>query len=383
MFKRNIKTVTSVQTSKPRKIQAKTRRYKPIISGAHPSYAFNEEWFDKQQYWLLFLLNNKYTKRWFRWVMRINKKQDCPLDLYISRITPYSYVRFHKWVNDKEVELSADCRTSNKYARRIYYAFRPVWWALHLWDLIVADKFLPEYSFGFSTLTQYPSSTSAGNPIDGSPGAVGGGYSWSQIRSAAGNDASQTGASVTPIFLHYLGSDYSNSIFYWAFRGIFCYNTSALGSGSTISSATVGFCPDSAPVDNMVYGVQSDLDTWLVTSTPASTSSLASGDYAQISTTKCTASSITFTTWAANSYSSFTLNATGLSNISKTGISKFGTKSDGDISNLTPIYTNDNSDTFVSVYSSANTGTTKDPKIVVTYTAPAVTAGGAFLYNLI
>jgi len=74
----------------------------------------------------------------------------------------------------------------------------------------------------------------------------------------------------------------------------------------------------------------------------------------------------------AGTYNDFTLNANGISNISKTGITYFGARDSLDTANTTP--TGNNNWNF---NSSNGAGTTTDPKLVVTYTT-----GGGTNHNL-
>lgn len=49
-----------------------------------------------------------------------------------------------------------DFRTHDKFSKRLYYAFYPLWWTLHQWDTLFANNFAPQLNFGFDTLTAYP-----------------------------------------------------------------------------------------------------------------------------------------------------------------------------------------------------------------------------------
>jgi hypothetical protein len=106
----------------------------------------------------------------------------------------------------------------------------------------------------------------------------------------------------------------------------------------------------------------------IVSSTPVSDTVLANGDYGNTGTTPF--SSVAYASLATANYTDFSLNAGGISNVSKTGISKFGLRINWDTDN-----------SFGGVWASSTlsggtwsdggyTGTTRDPKIDITYTLP-------------
>src|SRR3990167_8858063 len=95
--------------------------------------AFTHAWFARHQARLLALLAHPLTRRWARWILRI-RRVDCGFNRRIVRLLPHAYV----CEGDAPGELIADFRTHPKYAKRLYYAFRPVWWTMHAWDWALA-----------------------------------------------------------------------------------------------------------------------------------------------------------------------------------------------------------------------------------------------------
>ena len=117
----------------------------------------------------------------------------------------------------------------------------------------------------------------------------------------------------------------------------------------------------------------------IVASTPASNTNFVTEDYDQFGTTAF----ITYwniTNAVVDSYAEFTLNASGLSNISKTGVSRFGTRSKNDIINVEP---SGSSVTAYRVYKANHTGTTKDPLLTVTYARHRVIISNGSSFNKI
>ena len=323
---------------------------------------FGKQWFERHQSKLLWLLNNKITKRWFRWVLRI-RSYDCPIDTRINAIAPNNFTYNAKREGDRIV-LTTDFRTNEKFGRRLYYAFKPFWYLIHGWDLLF-DR-IPALDFGFSTLTVYPNPHTESTSVDGvvQQTFFASGDTWANIRGGAGNAHDDVNGiypqDYVRINCHATTNKFSNLV-----RSIFLFDTSALTSGVTISAATMSF-----------YGSdKSDLISStptlnIYTSTPASNTDLVNSDYANLGTT-AQATAISYASYSTTGYNDFTMNATGLGNISKTEVSKFGLReATCDAPNSTPTWTGGLWEKFEGYYAEA-TGTTSDPKLVVTYTAAA------------
>lgn len=313
---------------------------------------FDKQWFNRHQSKLIWLLNNFFTKRWFRYCMRINTKEP------INRIEPNSYIKNAKR-KGKEIECTQVFRTHEKYGKRLYYAFKPLWYLFHFWDWL--SRFEPRLNLGFDTLTVYPDAGTGSTTVDGyvERGVVGT-EDWSTKRDAASGtntDATSTGISVLIL------ADNTTDNYDRIRRIIMTYDTSSLGSGATISAAQIS-----------LYGVfklntlsgQDSLD--ICESTPASNNDLVVGDYNQLGTTSF--GTLTYASMSTTAYNDITLNSSGEANISKTGISKFGGRVQADLTDTEPTWSS--SDQILLAFLSADqTGTSQDPKLVITYTGVA------------
>lgn len=148
-------------------------------------------------------------------------------------------------------------------------------------------------------------------------------------------------------------------------RVIVLWDTSALTSSAVISAAVASFwlVTNTAPA---AFNVR------LCTSTPASDAAVGTADFDQVGST-AQATDYPSSSFTNGAYNDMTLNATGLSNISKTAITKFGIRNvEQDIGGSAPADTQN----FNFQCSSADVAdTTQDPKFVVTYTI-AVPKGG-------
>ena len=102
-------------------------------------------------------------------------------------------------------------------------------------------------------------------------------------------------------------------------RGIDLFDTSSIPDADTISSATLS-----------IYGEDKfDVPGWtpninVYSSSPASNTALAAGDYDSLGSTAYS-TAIAYGSFSTGAYNTFTFNGSGITNISKTGVSKFGT----------------------------------------------------------
>lgn len=145
-------------------------------------------------------------------------------------------------------------------------------------------------------------------------------------------------------------------------RGAFLFDTSALPDTATISSATFSV---------KITGKADDFTQTaaLVGFSPASDTAFVTGDFDAFGTTRYADTDVAIADMVDESYSSWSLNSTGIAAISKTGITKFGVRLSGDVDNSEPTWSGGAISHF-NVYYRENTGTSSDPKLEVTYTVP-------------
>jgi len=146
-------------------------------------------------------------------------------------------------------------------------------------------------------------------------------------------------------------------------RSFFAFDTSSIPDDATIDSATFS-----------AYGSANYQDTdgktvVLIETTQSSTSSLVLGDYSKVIKTKLSDTEIAL--HLSNvAYNNWPLNALGLTKINKTGFTKLGLMGNVDVfSTFTsgPVCGH-------SVYMSEDTGTSRDPKLVINYTLATTTS---------
>ena len=145
-------------------------------------------------------------------------------------------------------------------------------------------------------------------------------------------------------------------------RGFFLFDTSSIPDGATVQSATFSLYV------NYIDNVENDGNDFvrLATATPASNTAIVNDDYDQVGTT-AQATDLDIGSLTNNAYNAFTLNSTGLSNISLTSITKFGTREGHDVSNDPPDVVSGGNGNVVGAYFSETSGTSQDPQLTVVY----------------
>jgi hypothetical protein len=201
-------------------------------------------------------------------------------------------------------------------------------------------------------------STETYNSISGGDGWVGAGATtYAAVNAATTGTANTTDSS--QVFCQndrVSGSDFQIK------RYFFPFDTSSLPDNCTITAATFSwyFTKDSAPT---AFNPNSDAVSLIQTS-QASSTSLTGNDFDNVGTTKG-ASDVNFADIPNSAaYVDMALNATGLTWISKTGVTYLGLRSKNDIANSAPT-----GRSFLDSGVFANSATNK-PKLVITYTIP-------------
>ena len=319
---------------------------------------FGETWFEKHQRGLLWLLNFPMIRSWFRWCLKIHR---CDCRTRITQIGPNRFSWGDELFRENgrwHLRRTTDFRTHPKFAKRLYYAFRPLWWTLHAWDWFIADRIVPALSWGFDSLTAYPQAGSGGANVtwDGWIGRLGYDEIFTTMNTAAGTHVGTTDATV---YLYVQASSTTNQ-FTQNRKLIETFDTSSLGSTATISAATLSL--------NTGGTTTTDLGTTpihIAGATPASNNTLVIGDYLQ-----CGSTSFSSIAWASIvvGYNDFALNAAGIANINKTEVSRFSTQLEWQINNSFTGTWASGLGTYYTFYMADQTDTIQDPKLVVTYT---------------
>jgi hypothetical protein len=321
---------------------------------------FDADWFKSHQSSLLSWLNGSWLKRKLsRHALRIEATEP------ITEIAPSHYV-----VKLDETQRRASFYTHPKHAKRLYYSLIAYWWFLHFLDWAVLDRFVPQYSFGLATLTSTPGLGAGSMTGDGYIGRIvtaGSVYS-TIIDAAAGTTLAMDGTlgALVRIIAHATTSDRYTEIR----RSGFTFKTDNLGAYSTVTAVNLRLDSRASYQLNTFPTVNSDVE--IVGFAPAIVNNFAVEDYSTFGATSFSTMSYADYT-ASEGHKTFTLNAAGIANVNKTGITGVGARLGSDLSG-TGITWEAGGSLAVGVRWADGSGTVADPKLDVTYTegsAPA------------
>lgn len=215
--------------------------------------------------------------------------------------------------------------------------------------------------------TFHPNADPESTSVDGDTIRSGVNETFATIRAGAGTGANDSSAvTESPQLTGSTTTDRFQSIN----RSFYLFDTNSLGSSADITIAV--FSIEGTGKNNAIG--QTTID--VVSSAPASNTALVAGDHTTLGTTVY--ASITYANFITTGYNDFTLDANGRNHISKTGVSKFGTRLGWDTANsFTGTWASAANTRFNPRYAET-ASTTSDPKLVVTYTftLPAGIIGG-------
>lgn len=215
---------------------------------------------------------------------------------------------------------------------------------------------------GRTTSTLYPEVGGGGGntTADGQQNRTGVNETYSNIRTGAGNNSSNSSQSTDCITI--IASATVNQ-FQRMTRSRYSFDSSVVGSDNI----------DSSTLSIYATGADEDLDAediGIVSNNPVNANDVVDADYAytRYGTTDF-ATRVLTGNWGTNEYEDFSLNASGIANINKSGVSSFGIRSGWDIDNsfggtwssgLFNAYGNHFADF---------TGTSTDPKLVIEHSS--------------
>lgn len=184
--------------------------------------------------------------------------------------------------------------------------------------------------------------------------------SWADARGAtSGNTPTTSAATDNAYFIGYwLGDAWYIERFWMAF------DTSSIPDDATITSASLYIYPQT--ITNVGYTDS----LCVVESTAASATALVAGDFDQVGSTEF-ATRVSTSGLSTSAYKEIPLNASGLAAISKTGYTKLALRSARDVDNSAP---SNGQYSILLINTADQTGDSKDPKLVVTYTEARTTS---------
>lgn len=214
-----------------------------------------------------------------------------------------------------------------------------------------SDKIQPG-KVGNTTSTFYPSNDARWTAEDA-------GGTWAGVRDAASAPVDTSNP-----------ASIQSSTYFALYIGGYIYDTSTIPDTDTIDSGTHSIYSDDA-------GSNANSTTYnTIEFVPATPNTIAAGDYDSRIFTNLGSYTLPA---SSGGYNDMPLNATGLTKISKTSYTNFVMTLGIDISNTATTGTNGSG----SCYFSEQTGTSRDPKLVVVHSAAAATTNPAFLLNFV
>jgi hypothetical protein len=212
---------------------------------------------------------------------------------------------------------------------------------------------------GNTTSTFYPDANTETTSFDGCQAFFSSGGTWVQALDQANSNDFISDSNVS-LFIdaQKSGSNWNVGV------SQILFDTSALPDSDTIDSAVFSIKRNDTIVSFQNANASS---AHLVGGNPASNTAISTSDYgSRIEGTSF--GSFLYSSTSDEAYADITLNSSGLSNITKTGVSKFVLTTGQDVNRTEPTGTN-----RISFHSADASGTTNDPKLVVEHSAPAST----------
>lgn len=213
-----------------------------------------------------------------------------------------------------------------------------------------------------TTSTFYPDPNPETTTVDGTirNQAAGG---WSSVQGAATGTTAFDSLSVI-----FTSAEFVSGTTFNIDRAFMLWDTAAIPDTDDIASATVDFFID--VIENGINDANS-YTTIVGLTSPASNTALATADFDQcgaIDNPTKFSNDVDHDSLTDEAYYSWTINATGLANISKTGITKWGWRMGHDIVDSTPGTGTVNE---INADSADASGTSQDPRLVVIHAAPS------------
>jgi hypothetical protein len=326
-----------------------------------------DRWFEIQQELLLQMANTSLGRD----LLCIPK--DFPTIHKIAK----NFIRNSRVNKDGSISHLTDFRVGAKWGNVIRYRWddfmkAAYWFYANSWySLNTHFPVIVSGSKRYTTSTFYPDPDAETTTCDGYAARVnvggGNGQAWADLRGGAGTD---TADSSTNTLLTKLIADTTENQWLQLYRGHTGFDTSSINT-DVISSAVLSLQKSANDSQSGIGGSNN-----LVASSPASNTGLATSDYGNISGTTSWGAVNYADIAAAGSYTDMTLNATGLSNINKTGVTNIGHRQSNDMNNSAPSWSSLVVDEWYVEYAEAE-ATNEDPKLVVEHAAAP--AGGGLV----
>lgn len=296
-------------------------------------------------------------------------------------------IRRHEYVREGKKWrrfTTTEFRIGAKYANLIRFQWD--------WFCVLAAEYNAEMSsvgvrsFGFglvpglafTTTTVYPDPDPETTTVDGTCGWSGSDTAFATVRAHVGNatNPNDAAASANDNVNNYLCRLLNGAVDFNQLRQMnracYLFDTSSIPDTDSISSAIFSIAGNTGPTINQVNGTVNTVR--LDKCNPASNTAIAATDFdiTKWDTVAQSDTTLSYSSWPADdAYADFALNATGIGNISKTGVTKLGLRDSIDFLN-TGLSGNGGTVQDGGNCDFADTaGTSTDPKLVIVHSAVA------------
>lgn len=288
------------------------------------------------------IIEGRYRERWI-----------FPASPSEGRTSPDKDIRIkHNFIGNLEVKLGSACDSRGLSLKVMVAADEEIVAVADLKDAVFPIEIGASATF-------YPDANPETSSVDGHAyTGPAGESSWSTFVARAGNAAVDNAAIIEAL---YIQSEATSPQWRYLYRSIFLFDTSSLPDDATISAATLSLYGQGK---SDALGITPNVNVY--SSNPASNTALAAADFSSLGATAFCGSAITYAGWNTSGYNDFTLNASGIAAINKSGVSKFGARNANyDAAVATPSWSS-NKISSMEVYC-AEQGSGYKPKLVVTY----------------
>ena len=328
----------------------------------HNVKVFSKEWFELHQNLFLGMLNSKVIGELFRSLLNIDTS---------NRIVKVSPNSFH-WLNE-DLTISAKCYSSEFIVKGLINNFSVVFNLMHEWDKLAkwSERFFGQkylkYDFGFSTLTAYQFAGSGGALEFYSADTNGNTFAY--IRTPNASPSADSGG-------QYIGVWASTTTVnnYW----IICHpyykcDTSSIGSTGTVTSASLNFYPSAGDSASVAGYAHSACVYSGAGSGGQGSSQWVNNTWTRYSDSGTDISMTTMIGRKGTQYEIISLNATGLTALSKTGYSHVYLGINKLVDNTGFTWQGTSQYDKMTINTETAVGTANDPYLSVTYTPGAST----------
>ena len=313
----------------------------------------DKRFFQKYQRIILWFFNTRLG----RWYFRIQSREFTylPQEKKILAVFPNAI----RW-EAKEGMVATEFRCNNRFGFRMYTLLK--YMPFLRWER--EFDWFPQLQVGLTHETYHPDANPETNTVDGQASRTNGiSETLTVIRDGAGGHSADSGATT---YQNRIQASTTTDQYSSIWRSIFLFDTSGIDDGDTIDSAIFSLYRTSES-DGLSGASSDNSKVQLCSATPASNTALQKSDYGQVDTTD-NGKSGTQASKSDNAYYDITLNSTGLANIDKTGITKFGLRYvwDADDTEVGLTWSSTGNQYEFGVYADTS-GETQDPKLVVTH----------------